>query len=121
MDVNVTNAVIGAIGVAVGWLFKSVIQLGKDVVGLQTAFKFYLERTSKGAAMVLDSPNPTPPEVRRLLQKHVAGGKLTGDERETLLGYLRRLKNDQEAPKSERSAAIQLLAAMETMSMVTRH
>lgn len=118
MEVNITTGIIGLIAAAVAWLFKSVIQMGKDVVRLQEAFKYYLSAQSKGAAMVLDSPNPTPDEVRQLLQKHMAGQSLTDEERERLIGYLRRLRNDPTAPKSERSAAIQLLAAMETIMLI---
>lgn len=103
---------------AVGELKEEVVGGQKDVVRLQEAFKYYLSVQSKGAAMVLDSPNPTPDEVRQLLQKQVAGQSLTLEEREQLIGYLRRLRNDPVVPKSERSAAIQLLAAMETIMLM---
>lgn len=121
IEVTVNTVIIGLIVAAVGWLFRTTIQLGKDVVKLETAFKYYLERVSKGAAMVLDSPNPTPPEIRRLLQCHYAGQRLANGEREILIEYLDKLRRDTSAPKSERSAAIELLATMETLRMVARH
>lgn len=119
-EINVTTVIVGLISAAVGWLFKTTIQLGKDFVELRTAFKYYLERTSKGAAMVLDSPNPTPPDIRELLRRHVDGAALNGGERERLVTYLKELRSNTTAHKSERNAAIQLLAAMETMRMVAK-
>lgn len=119
-DINVTTVIVGLISAAVGWLFKTTIQLGKDFVELRTAFRYYLERTGKDSAMVLNSPNPTPPEIRELLQRHIAGRWLDDKERERLAAYLRELRNDFTAPKSERNAAIQLLAAMETLKMVAK-
>lgn len=96
------------------WLVMQVFQLSKDMVKLETAFKYYLENMGKGAAAVLDSPNPTPPEIRVLLRKH-QDGSLNEDERRELIGFLNRLKDNQTCPKSERNAAVQLLAAMQTM------
>lgn len=64
---ELTPWLLGLIAMALGWLFKTVIQLGKDVVAVQTAFKYYLDNKTKGAAMVLDSDNPTPPDVRKFL------------------------------------------------------
>lgn len=137
-DIKIADAVLGLIAMAVAWLFKQAIESGKERVGLQKdverlqkelndtqkdlnhmerAFQHYLERTGKGAAMVLDSPNPTPPEIRILLKKHV-DGSLSAEERQCLISYLRRLKDDTNVSKSERSAAFQLLAAMETMKMI---
>jgi hypothetical protein len=104
---------------AIAWLFKSVIQLGKDVVAIQTAFRIYLEGTSKGAARVLDSPNPTPPQMRVLLRKYERK-ELTEEERGDLKQWLRELKNAPDADKSERSAAVQLLASMEAMKALNR-
>lgn len=48
----------------------------------------------------------------------MAGNPLTEEERVKLVSYLRRLKNDEIAPKAERNAAIQLLATMETVRMI---
>lgn len=104
---------------AVGWLFKTVIQLGKDVVAIQTAFKFYMETTAKGAAKVLDSPNPTPPEMRVLLRKY-RNGEITKEDKERMRCWLTDLVNDPTCPKSERSAAIDILAAMDTVKLLPR-
>ena len=118
-EINVTTAVVGLIAAAVGWLFKTVIQLGKDVVKIQTAFSIYVEGTAKGAARVLDSPNPTPPAIRILLRKYERK-ELTDEERGQLKQWLKDLKNAPDADKSERSAAVQLLASMEAMKALSR-
>ncbi|HWT01173.1 MAG TPA: hypothetical protein VN256_13070 [Pyrinomonadaceae bacterium] len=117
LDPTLTPYIIAASMAVIGlltWLVKQVIQFGKDIVKLETAFKYYLENTGKGAAMVLDSPNPTPDNIRVLLRKHQEGA-LSEEERQQLMNYLKRLKDDYTCPKSERNAAIQLLAAMQTM------
>lgn len=111
---SITPYLLGLISAAVAWLFKSMIQYGKDLVALQTAFKIYVEGTGKGAARVLDSPNPTPPEIRALLRKYERK-ELTDPERDELKQWLRELKNAPDADKSEKSAAIQLLVSMEAM------
>lgn len=54
--------------------------------------------------------------MRNLLKKALLQGPLTGPEREQLMGFLRILQNDSAAPKSERNAAIELLAIMEKRS-----
>lgn len=105
---------MGLIAMAIGWLFKTTIQYGKDLVALQTAFKMYVEGTAKGAARVLDSPNPTPPEIRILLRKYERKD-LTADESAKLREWLKSLKDAPDADKSERSAAVQLLASMEAL------
>lgn len=111
---SVQPYLLGLLSAAVAWLFKTVIQYGRDLVALQTAFKIYLEGTAKGAAKVLDSPNPTPPEIRVLLKKY-RRKELDGEERERLKEFLKELTRSPDADKSERSAAIQLLASMEAM------
>jgi hypothetical protein len=102
---------------ALSWLFKQVIQQGKEHVELRTAFKYYLETQARGAARVLDSPNPTPLEMRLLLQKYV-DGQITDAEQSELVGFLRAMKDDQTIQKSERSAAIQLLASISTLKRI---
>lgn len=110
---------LGALATAVGWLFKTAIQSGKDIVALQTAFRIYVEGTAKGAARVLDSPNPTPPAIRILLRKYERK-ELSSAEQDELKQWLRELKNAPDADKSERSAAVQLLASMEAMKALGR-
>lgn len=116
---DITPYFFGLVAAAIAWLFKSTIQHGKDVVALQTAFRIYVEGTAKGAARVLDSPNPTPPEIRVLLRKYERK-ELTVDERAKLKEWLRDLKDAPDADKSERSAAVQLLASMEALKAL-RH
>lgn len=116
-EINVTTAVVGLIAAAVGWLFKTVIQLGKDVVKIQTAFSIYVEGTAKGAAKLLDSPNPTPDEMRVLLRKYYQGKATDAEERE-LRAWLRNMVEDPKYPKAERSAAIDILSAFDAMKIL---
>lgn len=116
---DITPYFFGLIAAAIAWLFKSTIQYGKDLVALQTAFKIYVEGNAKGAARVLDSPNPTPPEMRILLRKYERK-ELSDEERIQLKQWLKDLKNAPDADKSERSAAVQLLASMEAMKALSR-
>ena len=107
---------------AVAWLFRTVIQAGKDIVRLETAIKFYIDGVGKGAAMVLDKPNPTPPEISRLLKKYYERSvKLDSAEREQLKEYLHKLVDDPDVRPGDRSAAIQLLVGMETLKLIPRH
>ena len=116
---ELTPWLLGLFAAAIGWLFKSVIQLRENVVAIQTAFRIYLEGTSKGAARVLDSPNPAPAEMRILLRKYQRR-ELTDDERIQLREWLKELKDAPDAERSERSAAVQLLASMEAMKALGR-
>ena len=111
---SLTPYFMGLIAAAVAWLFKTVIEQGKAQVALKTAVTIYLEGMGKGAARVLDSPNPTPPEIRDLLRKYERKD-LNTEERQRLRQWLRDLKDSPDANKSERSAAVQLLASMEAM------
>jgi hypothetical protein len=120
-DLNsITPWILGLLTMAVGWLFKTVIQLGKDVAVIQTALKFYFEGTAKGAAKVLDSPNPTPEDMRVLLRKYYQN-KATDAECVELQAWLKEMVDDPKYPKSERSAAIDILSAMKAMQILTRH
>ena len=117
---SLTPYFLGLLATAVAWLFKTVIQQGKDTVALQTAFKYYIESKAQGAAKVLDSPNPTPPELRKLLRRYYEGQSTEAENKE-LRQWLRTLIDNPESPKSERSAALDILTAMGTMKLLTRH
>lgn len=117
---SLTPYFLGLLATAVAWLFKTVIQQGKDTVALQTAFKYYVESKAQGAAKVLDSPNPTPPEMRELLRRYYSGTATEAENKE-LRQWLKALIDSPESPKSERSAALDILAAMGTMKILTRH
>ena len=117
---SLTPYFLGLLATAVAWLFKTVIQQGKDTVALQTAFKYYIESRAQGAAKVLDSPNPTPPEMRQLLKRY-REGTATEAENKELRQWLKTLIDNPTSPKSERSAALDILAAMGTLKLLTRH
>lgn len=103
--------VLAGLGAAVAWLFKTIIQIGKDIVQLQTAFEYYIENAGKAAAIKLATPNPTPPEIRLLLDKF-SRGILQDDERQILIDWARAESNDLTEDRDKRSAARQLLAAL---------
>lgn len=105
-------------GVA-AWLVKRSVSQGEALVALQTAFKFYLDNKTKGAAMVLDSPNPTPDKMRVLLKKYYEG-EATKAEIKELAEWLESLVTAPGIPKSERSAAIDVLAGMGAMRILDR-
>ena len=114
---ELTPWILGILTMAVGWLFRTVIQQGKDIVGIQTALKIYFEGTAKGAARVLDSPNPTPPEMRQLLRKYYEH-EANESECKELKAWLRGVVDDPGSPKSERSAAIDILSAWDAMKIL---
>lgn len=94
------------------WLCKKVVTLGEQMVAVQTAIKYYFETTAKGAAIVLDSDNPAPPEIRLLLKKHAEGKLTKNGERQQLMEWLKATYQDESATKSERGTALAMLAAV---------
>lgn len=116
---DLTPYLLGLMATALAWLFKSAIQMGKDITRIQTALEFYFENRSKGAAMVLDSPNPTPPEMRVLLKKYYSG-TATKPDVEALKEWLTEMIEDPQVKKSERSAAIDILASLGAMKIMDR-
>lgn len=101
-----------------GWLLLQTIGHGRDIVELKTAFRFYLERTGMdGAKILAGSSNPTPPEMQELLQKYPDA--LKNGERLKLKEWLQNVIDNHEIAKGERSIALQLLAAMETLATAT--
>lgn len=117
---SLTPYFLGLLATAIAWLFKTVIQQGKDTVALQIAFKYYIESKAQGAAKVLDSPNPTPPEMRQLLKRYYKGEASEAEKRQ-LCDWLDALIEDPSSPKPERSAAIEIRAAMGAMKILSRH
>lgn len=102
-------------------LAKLVSEAGLDIRELKTAFRYYLERTSMDSAKILaGSSNPTPPAMAELLRRYP--NELDDQEKETLRRWLETVMNNRELPKGERSIALQLLAAMDTMKrLITTH
>lgn len=111
--------VFAGLAAAIAWLFKTAIQTGKDIVAIQTTLKFYFEYQAKGAAKVLDSDNPTPPEIRPLLKRYYRD-EATESDKEEIKVWLHCLIEDPKSPKSERSAALDILSAMESIAMLPK-
>lgn len=105
------------------WLFKNIIwapiqknigsidELKRKITALEMAMRYYFESVGKGAAAVLDTPNPAPPPMRLLLRKH-ANGTISEDEREALRAWLKQVRDSPNTDRDERSAAYSLLGAL---------
>jgi len=104
----------------VGWLIKEQIKQGKDLVILQTAFRIYVETKLGGAAKVLDSPNPTPPEIRLLLRQWQQG-TLDAEGRETLISWARAVRDNPARSRSERNAATDVLASIKALKFLDQY
>lgn len=101
---------VGGFALAIGWLFKQVIQNGKDVA----IILYYMERQTKDAAIRLEQVNnPTPPEMQKLLKRY-RRDEITIDERKELLDWLETVPENPNADPAERSAALQLLTGFQT-------
>lgn len=120
IHVTVNTAIIGLLATAIAWLFKTVIQHGNRLTAMETAFKFFLERSASGAAKVLDSPNPTPAEMRELLRKF-RNKTISKREQEQLIAFLHGQTRDTSLPKSRQSAAWQMLTSIETLELLPPH
>jgi hypothetical protein len=115
---TITTILLGLLATAVAWIFKTVIQQGKDVARLQAAFTFYLDTRGRGAALLLDAPNPIPPEIRTLIHKNAQGQTLSASEYADLTGFLRKMIVDDKADRGRRAAALEILSGMGTMDIV---
>lgn len=118
VELSVANTALALIGAAVAWLFKSSIQYGKDIAVLQNTIEYYIKKSVAGAAVVLDSPNPAPMEIRILLRKQVNGDLDDPAERDKLVAYLAQVIDDPNSPKSEKSAAFTMLNGMEAAKLL---
>lgn len=112
-----TPYLAAAFAAAIAWLFKQAIQVGKDLTKIQTIMEYYVERQTRDAAIRLDIPNPAPPEIRFLLQKHIQDEKLNNSERTQLITWLQEMGTNPEADAAERSAALQLLTGIKTVKL----
>ena len=95
---------LAAMLAAITWLVSTVIQMGKDIVKLQTISTLYSERV----ATVLHSPHT--PEMDALLEKFRdeyirRHGELSREEWQRLAEMTEEIINDSEIPKGERQCA----------------
>lgn len=98
------------------WLSKRVISHGE----LLAVVKFYFESKGVAAAAVLNSDNPTPPEIRRLLTRIEKRETLARSEMDKVETFLRTLAIDPEADRTEKAAALEFLLSMTSLSMIER-
>lgn len=110
-----TTYLQGALAAVLAWIVKSVIELGKNQVKLQTVVEYYVERQTRDAAIRLETvSNPTPLWAQELLQKY-RHGTLGDDERQRLVAWMKTLPDDPTADAAERSAALQMLTGIQTL------
>lgn len=100
-----------ALAAVAAYVVKTQVAQGQEQARLRTIIEYYIERQTRDAAARLDIPNPAPPEIRKLLQKHIQGEELTDEERPLLVTWLKEVAV---ADKAERSPALQLLTGIAT-------
>lgn len=93
------------------WLVKRSFDHEKKHDLLQQAFLFYTENAGKGAAIVLNKPNPAPAHIRPLIDDYVHG-HLSKEGREILLAWAKEVANNKDAPRDERGVAHTLVGAL---------
>lgn len=106
-----TTYLQAALAAVAAYVVKTLVAQGQEQVRLRTVIEYYIERQTRDAAARLDIPNPAPPEIRKLLQKHIQGEDLTDEERPLLVTWLKEVAI---ADKAERSPALQLLTGIAT-------
>lgn len=94
------------------WLVKRSFDQEKKHDLLKQAVAFYIENAGKGAAILLNTPNPAPEHIRPLLVKFSHGRLDDFEEIQTLLNWARGLALDTTAPRDERGIAYALVAAI---------
>ena len=118
----ITLTIAGVLGLA-SYLFKQIFNKlgvqGESLVELRTAFKYYVEGTAKGTAMILSTPNPTPSEITKLFDKHMHG-KLDSNGREQLIHYMKDIIQSDEVDRDRKAAAYQFLTGLETVKRLEK-
>lgn len=94
------------------WLTKRSFAQETSHKLLQQAVAFYIENAGKGAAILLNTPNPAPEHIRPLLSKFTHGQLKDPDERQQLLEWAKTAASDRESPRDERGIAYGLVGAL---------
>lgn len=102
------------------WLIKRSFTQEKNHDLLKQAVAFYVENAGKGAAILLNTPNPAPEHIRPLLVKFSHGQLVDVEERQILLDWARSVAIDLKAPRSERGIAYTLVAAIGALKRMPR-
>lgn len=106
-----------ALGIAAGmlaWVFKTTVEQGKDIA----AIKYYIEHRTMDAAAVLNTPNPTPQDIKVLLKKHNQRKDMTEGERQDLYEWLKMMTKSTDTAK--RGAAMQMITGLETLPLMSK-
>jgi hypothetical protein len=120
---SLTPYILFALGGVIGfsaWLAKRSIAHGEAIVKIEAALEYYFETKAKAAARVLDSPNPTPLEMRLLFRKYTEG-RITETEKNELREWLKRLLKDPGTPKDEYLMAMDFVSATGALKRMKLH
>lgn len=93
------------------WLVRRSFEQEKKHDLLQQSVTFFMESSGKGAALVLNKPNPAPEHIRPLLA-HYVNNSLTEAEGDTLLKWAEDVSRDPTKPRDERGIAYQLVGSL---------
>lgn len=94
------------------WLVKRSFTQENSHDLLKQAVKFYIENAGKGAAMLLNTPNPAPEHIRPLLSKFVRGQLIDPNDRLALREWAEKVTEDKNASRDERGLAFGLVGAL---------
>lgn len=99
------------------WLVVRSFQAETRFELLKQAFEFYVENAGKGAAVILNRPNPVPVNIQPLLRSHIEGKLKDPEQRQTLLDWARSValskeKDATQEQRDRRGVAFALVAAI---------
>lgn len=94
------------------WLVTRSFKQENRINLLQQSFEFFIQQSGKGAAVLLNTPNPAPDHIRPLLRKYVNDELTDPEERDILLNWAKELTNDKTKSRDERSLAYTLVGTL---------
>src|SRR5678815_1313835 len=84
------------------WLVVRSFQQETQHQLLKQAFEFYVDNAGKGAAVILNRPNPVPLHIQPLLRAHIDGTLCDPEERKVLIDWAISVAKDRSLPRDER-------------------
>lgn len=115
-----TPIILLLIGLQV-WIVKRSFQQERDLDLLEQAFKFYVDNAGKGAAVILNRPNPVPEKIQPLLRAHIDGRLKDPEQKQTLLEWAKSTALDKTLPRDERGVAYTLVGAIGAVRKLPDH
>lgn len=100
------------------WLVKRSFAQENSFNLLKQAVTFYIDSAGKGAAILLNTPNPAPTHIRPLLEKFSRGKLDKLEERQMLMDWAKTVAIDPNCPNDERGIAYQLAGAIGALKRI---